>query len=305
MTIPKSIQKQIDEIKDDNKSGANQLALRAVEIIQNQLNLIENSNQDIKGLIYELAGKLINARPSMAPLVNSIGYIITSSKDFTKNSIESTIKAFYESQTAKKSLLDQHFKNFLTNLGLFKPKIMLISYSSTISNLFQKRTDFDFVLYILESRPLLEGQKLAQELAEKYETHLLVDAAAGKFISEIDMVLIGIDSILRDGSIINKIGTYPLTLLAKNNEKLVYAIGDHYKYNLRSHFGLNIEILEKSKEEVFEGVAPNLYIENYYFDITPSKFFDGIISDLGILNINRFLKELVKILPINWFKEFL
>ena len=189
----------------------------------------------IKDLFYQLANKLIRARPSMAPLVNSIGYIFTSTDKFTKKNLEEVIRSYFELETKKRILLEQNFRKFISKLGINEPKIMLISYSSTVLNLLINAESPPFIVYVLESRPKLEGRKVAQELSKKFETHLLVDAAMGKFINEIDIIIIGIDSILRDGSIINKIGTYPLSVLAKSNKRPVYAIGDSFKYNLRSH----------------------------------------------------------------------
>lgn len=305
MEIDESILAQIHEIKLDKSSGANELALKSIEVFDNQLKLIENPNTDIRELIIELSKKLIDVRPSMAPLINSIGYIINSADNLTKKSLTPIIKTYFKSQSIKKKLLEQNFNNFLTNTNLSKPRVMLISYSSTILELILKIKHISFVFYILESRPLLEGRKVAQKLSKNYETHLIVDAAMGKFISDIDLVLIGIDSILKDGSIVNKIGTYPLSVVAKSSAKPVYAIGDSFKYNLRSHFDLPVEIIEKPRNEIFNADDPKLSIENYYFDITPSEYINGIISDLGILSITEFLKEIENVLPINWFKKFI
>jgi translation initiation factor eIF-2B subunit delta len=305
MEIADSILAQINEIKLDRSSGAKELALKSIEIFDNQLQLIENPNTDIRELIYELSKKLINARPSMAPLINSIGYIISSTDIFTKNSLISIIQTYFKSQSIKKKLIKQNFENFILNTSLSEPRVMLISYSSTILELILKIKHTSFIFYILESRPLLEGRKVAQKLSKNYETHLIVDAAMGKFISEIDLVLIGIDSILRDGSIVNKIGTYPLSVVAKSNAKPVYAIGDSFKYNLRSHFDVPVEIIEKPRNEIFDVDDSKLCIENYYFDITPPEYINGIISDLGILSITEFLKEIKNVLPINWFKKFI
>ena len=182
---------------------------------------------------------------------------------------------------------------------------MLISYSSTILDLLNRQKNIDFIFYVLESRPLNEGQKTAELLGDEFETHLIIDAAAGKFVNEVDVILIGIDSILDNGNIINKIGTYPLSVLAKSNGKPVYAIGDSLKYNLRSHFGLPVEIVQKPSLEVIGRKEHNFLVENFYFDITPAKFIHGIISDLGILIPRKFIEEVKKIIPLDWFKNFI
>ena len=62
---------------------------------------------------------------------------------------------------------------------------MTISYSSTIINLLLKNKESNFEIYVLESRPLLEGQRVAETLSPHFKTHLIIDAAIGTFIDEI------------------------------------------------------------------------------------------------------------------------
>lgn len=162
-------------------------------------------------------------------------------------------------------------------------------------------------LYILESRPLLEGYNAAEFLSSSFKTHVIIDAAMGKFIDNMDLVLVGIDSVLKDGAIINKIGTFPLAVLAHERGINTYGLGDSFKYNLKSHYGENVEIQSKPVEEVYSKqiLNKNLIIQNYYFDITPSEYITGIISEMGILEPQKFVKEVIKILPIKWFQSFL
>jgi translation initiation factor 2B subunit (eIF-2B alpha/beta/delta family) len=305
--IHHSILSQIDDIRNDNLSGANELALRAIEVIQNQLDLIAYEDRDIKDLFLKLVGNIIRVRPSMAPLINSMGFLISNIDEFTKGSIFKAISLFYKFQTKKQEKLQENFKLLLNRLALSEISIITLSYSSTLLNIIQSAKDFSFNFYVLESRPLLEGQKLAEILSKTYETHLIVDAALGKFIDHIDLVLIGVDSILKDGSIINKIGTYPLAALAKSSNKQVYVICDSFKYNLWSHYGIEVKIEEKPINEVYNKkvFSDSLNVHNYYFDITPAKFLDIIISDLGVLSVNDFLRDIEKNLPINWFKQFI
>jgi len=161
---------------------------------------------------------------------------------------------------------------------------MLISYSSTIFNLLLKNKEKNLNIYVLESRPLLEGRRVAEKLSYYFQTNLIIDAAIGKFINQIDLVLIGIDSVLREVSIINKIGTYPLALLAKSNKIDVYAVGDSFKYNLRSQYGQEIIIEKKPSQEIYnKKTNNNLRIHNYYFEVTPPGIYNG-----DYLRIRRF-----------------
>ncbi|MCK4778940.1 MAG: hypothetical protein KAT57_02070, partial [Candidatus Lokiarchaeota archaeon] len=110
-----------------------------------------------------------------------------------------------------------------------------------------------------------------------------------------------------DGSIINKIGTFPLAITANAHNIDVYAVTDSYKYNLKSHYNQKILIEEKPIKEIIdkEMRGLNFKIHNYYFDITPSKYIKGFISEYGILSVQEFLEKIQQDLPIEWFKYFL
>ena len=304
MTLSNTIKLEIEMLRNDNLSGASELSTKAVEIIKSMLKEL-NSEKNLESLLKELCSQIINARPSMAPLINTIGYLYDNIHEYTVDSLNSVIEKLYAHKSMIKDRLERNFEIFIHELNYSKPKIMLISYSSTIINLLNNLENNDFKFYILESRPLNEGQKTAEILGDKFETHLIIDAAIGKFMNDIDVVLIGIDSILENGNIVNKIGTYPLSVLATNNGKPVYAIGDSLKYNLRNHFGLPVEIVKKPSIEVIGRKEHNFLVENFYFDITPAKFVHRIISDLGILIPKKFIEEVKKSIPLDWFKTFM
>ena len=301
------IQDLLRKLKEDNVSGANEFIDKALEIIRYQLNLTDDPYKDIREEIVSLSKQIIDARPSMAPLINTIGYLIQNLEILNKSFIEDRLNQFNIDRKKRKESLELVFHTFLKENKKYPLKVILISYSSTIINLLLKNKDYNFEIYVLESRPLLEGQRVAEILSSHFKTHLIIDAAIGKFIEEIDVVLIGADSILKDGSIVNKIGTFPLALLASTREKDIYAVVDSYKYNLKSHYGYSILIEEKPTKEIYKKEITNklLEVHNYYFDITPSDHISGIISDLGVLRIQEFLEKVKKSVPIEWFKYFL
>jgi len=301
------IQDLLKNLKDDNTSGAREFIDKALDIIRRQLKLIEDPYKDITQELIPLLIQIIESRPSMAPLINTIGYLINDLKVLNKFVIEERLNRFKIDRKKREGLLELNFNNFLKEYNKIHLKVMLISYSSTIINSLLKKKEFNFKFYVLESRPLLEGQRVAEILSSQFETHLIIDAAIGNFIDEIDIVLIGVDSILDDGSIINKIGTFPLALFASTRKVDVYAVCDSYKYNLKSHYGYDVLIEAKPISEVYNKEITNKFLEvhNYYFDITPPKYITKIISDFGVLNIPDFLKKVRKSLPIEWFKYFL
>ena len=301
------IERMLDDLRNDNTSGANELIEKALNIIKKKLDSITDSNKNIVDEILSLSKKIINSQPSMAPLINTIGYLNHDLKRINKTILQERIEGFYRDQLEREETLSQSFRNFLRKRTEKPLKMMLISYSSTIINQLIANKDYDFEIFVLESRPLLEGIRVAEILSSYFNTHLIIDAAMGKFIDDIDLVLIGVDSILANGSIINKIGTLPLSILASEKNVDVFAVGDLFKYNLKSHYGKEVIIEEKPTKELYseESQKELLKIHNYYFDITPAKYIDGIISDLGVLKMQDFLTLCKENLPIEWYKEFL
>ncbi|TFG26353.1 MAG: translation initiation factor eIF-2B [Promethearchaeota archaeon] len=301
------IQEILNDLKEDNSSGANEFINKALKIFNYQLEILSNQSEDITTIILELSKEIINSRPSMAPLINTIGYLVQNLESIAKQELLIRIEQFKQYKMKIEKKLDNIFQDFIAQKFRKDLKVMLISYSSTIIRLLKNLKGQNIELYIMESRPLLEGQLSAKILSANFPTHIIIDAATGKFMDQIDLVLVGIDSVLKDGSIINKIGTYPLAVMANEKGVEVYGVGESLKYNLRSHFGLSVEIEEKPIDEVFrpETTEKNIYVHNYYFEVTPPQYITGIISDLGILRPQNFVKSARRVIPISWFQKFL
>ena len=301
-----NIESLLGTLRENKTSGASELIEDALGIITVQLDLLEDRNMDITEEIYILFKKIIDSRPTMSPLINCIGFILQDVSIITKTTLENRIKQFRDNEIKKKKALENYFRKFLEEREEKLNKIMLISYSSTVLNLLEKNKDFNLKIFVLESRPLLEGRNTAKILSKYFKTTLIIDAAMGKFLEKTDLVLIGVDSILIDGSIINKIGSYPLTALSKLKNIEVYAVGDSYKYNLRSHYGYEILVEEKLSSEVYDiKEDTNIDVVNYYFEVIPSEYISGIISDLGVITIQEFIERVKNMLPIEWFKYFI
>lgn len=304
--ISKTILHMIHDLKTDKTSGASELIEFALEILEVYLHTVKDPNMDIKEVIFELSKELFNIRPSMAPIINTIGYFIHDLEFFSKQTLLEKLKTFPAERLRIDKALTSSFHSFLDRFEGKKLNVMLISYSTTIIKHLKENTKNDFTFYILESRPLLEGRRTAEILSSNFETHLITDSAMGKFIKKVDIVLLGIDSVLRDGSIVNKIGSYPLACIAAANNKDVYAVGDSFKYNLKSHYNQKIIVEQKPIYEVYsKKIKKELFkVHNLYFDITPSNYFKEIISDLGILTMPEFLENVKSTLPLEWFKSF-
>lgn len=145
-------------------------------------------------------------------------------------------------------------------------------------------------VYATETRPKEQGIKTAKELAGlKIPVTLIVDSAIEFFIKKVDIVLVGCDSIRKEG-IVNKIGTYPLALVAKEHHKPFYVAGNTFKIDKRK----KIIIEERSgHKEIYMERMKTLNVRNPAFDITPLKYVKRIITEKGVMtpgNVLRLLK---------------
>ena len=142
-----------------------------------------------------------------------------------------------------------------------------------------------------ETRPFLQGARLtAWELQQDgIPTTLITDNMAGHFLhsGRIGCVVVGADRIAANGDVANKIGTYSLAVLAKENNVPFYVAAPVSTFDLTLESGDSIPIEQRAAEEVTHvfgvPVAPeNIRVENPAFDVTPSRYVTAIISERGV-----------------------
>jgi len=108
--------------------------------------------------------------------------------------------------------------------------VMTHSLSSTVLEVFRLLKSDGLRAIITESRPLEEGRQLAERLsAWGVPATYITDAQMGLFIAQADAVLVGADSVLTDGAVVNKAGTYLLALAAKEREIPFYVCCESFK----------------------------------------------------------------------------
>ena len=148
-----------------------------------------------------------------------------------------------------------------------------------------------FSVFNTETRPFLQGARLTAWEFQKLgiPSTLVVDSAAGMLMrrGEIGCVITGADRIAANGDTANKIGTYTLAVLAKENGIPFYVAAPISTVDMRLSNGDQIEIEERSSDEVteFRGVqiAPEgVEAYNPGFDVTPAKYVSAIITEAGI-----------------------
>ena len=143
-----------------------------------------------------------------------------------------------------------------------------------------------------ETRPYLQGARLTawECVQEGIPCTLITDNMAGHLMSrgEVDVVVVGADRIAANGDVANKIGTYPLAVLARRHGIPFYVAAPLSSFDPKLPDGSHIAIEERGADEVTgyrgtrwapEGVA----VRNPAFDITPAELITGIVCEKGVV----------------------
>ncbi|MFG2503880.1 S-methyl-5-thioribose-1-phosphate isomerase [Streptomyces rubiginosohelvolus] len=159
-------------------------------------------------------------------------------------------------------------------------------------------------LWVDETRPLLQGARLtAYEAARNGLAYsLLTDNAAGSLFAagEVDAVLIGADRIAADGSVANKVGSYPLAVLAKYHHVPFIVVAPTTTVDLETPDGTSIVVEQRSGKEVTELTSPQdlsagggggivvaplgAPAYNPAFDVTPPELITAIVTEEGAIS---------------------
>ncbi len=161
-------------------------------------------------------------------------------------------------------------------------------------------------LWVDETRPLLQGARLtAYEAARSGMAYtLLTDNAAGSLFAagEVDAVLVGADRIAADGSVANKVGTYPLAVLARYHHVPFIVVAPLTTVDMGTPDGASIEVEQRAGYEVTEIAAPQVptagmeagggipvaplgtQAYNPAFDVTPPELVTAIVTEEGVVS---------------------
>ena len=141
-----------------------------------------------------------------------------------------------------------------------------------------------------ETRPYLQGARLtAWELYRGgIPLTLITDNMVGHFLKtgKVGAIVTGADRIAANGDTANKIGTYSMAVLAKENNVPFYIAAPVSTFDLSIPDGEHIPIEERSSEEVthIRGVriAPDVHAAHPAFDVTPFRYIHAIFTERGV-----------------------
>jgi methylthioribose-1-phosphate isomerase len=146
-------------------------------------------------------------------------------------------------------------------------------------------------VYADETRPFLQGSRLTawELMKDGIPTTVISDSMAGAMMKQgkVAAIVVGADRIAANGDVANKIGTYTVAVLAKENGIPFYVAAPFSTIDLETPDGSKIPIEQRDAKEIThiggkQMVPTGVQVENPAFDVTPAKYVSAIVSERGI-----------------------
>lgn len=278
------IDETVDEIIDMQTHSSSVVAVKAAESLESLLDRDFATIDEFTRALERNSDALQRASPSHASLVTSQREIvrrvgereydsIDEAKETAREVIESVVDrvetAKFEAAENAVSILQQD------------DTLLLHDYSTTVLSAIERLNDeSERTVFVTEARPRFLGRKTARELADipGITPRLIIDNAAGFIMNKIDRVVVGMDCIV-DSSLYNRVGTYPLAVVAHEEEVPMTVVGSSAKL-VEGEFKFQNEF--RAVSEVIREPPVGFSVCNPAYDETPTRLLDSVITEEGV-----------------------
>ncbi|UCG71150.1 MAG: ribose 1,5-bisphosphate isomerase [Thermoplasmata archaeon] len=270
--------------------GAAKIARAAAEALKNIA--LEYEGKDIGQFRDELKKakeRLISTRPTAVSLRNGLLFVL---KGAEEEEDQEKLKKRIVSQADLFIGKSERAMEVIADIGSKRIKdgdIILThcNSSAAISTIIKAHKDGKNIkVYATESRPKRQGYITVRQLVQEgVDTTLIVDSAVRHVMQDVDLVVVGADTVASSGVVINKIGTSQIALCAHEARVPVMVCAETYKFSSETLSGELVEIEERDVNEVVNVEDfPGVKIYNPVFDKTPPDYIDVIVTEEGVIS---------------------
>jgi translation initiation factor 2B subunit (eIF-2B alpha/beta/delta family) len=279
-----NIEQRITQVRNDRDHGSRWLVREAITILYDLATGQSTSVDEQMRQLYTAGKKLAHARPSMAALPNAVGRILNVQGGTAAVAREAAL-LLHEYDTATEHIT-AHATPFM------KGRLMTCSLSGTVLDVLLACRATITEVVVLEGRPRYEGRAMATALSKQgMAVTLITDAQADILLPQCTGIVVGADSVLANGDVLNKAGTALLAWAAHGHNVPFYVLCETLKISPRrwseneeEGWSDNLNLLEeKEPEEVLEQPISGVKVRNFYFDHTANKLVTKLITERGIL----------------------
>ncbi|WP_327051288.1 NUDIX domain-containing protein [Halomicrococcus gelatinilyticus] len=268
----------VSSVADDDEHGSAYISVRALEVLRDRAGSFAVRDGGGWNELAALAGALLDARPSMAALGNRVNRAMAAASDertpeaveaAATESVERALAADEEAAAEARKRVDGE-------------AVLTLSRSGTVLDALDAARE----VFVAESRPAREGVGVAATLAEDGEREertvtLHTDAAVAHVLAtrDVDRVVVGADTILPDGDVVNKTGTRAAAFAADREGVPVDVVAANDKVATDEEAALE----DGDPAAVYDGDA-DLDVLNPTFDVTPADCVAGYVTERGVLD---------------------
>lgn len=274
----KDVQACIASVRDDREHGSRWLVRQVLQILY-ELATETGVGAEERLRRVRLAGReLAHARPAMAALAGAAGRILAATGGL--DAMAETAQRLLQEYDQAIARVSDYARAYV------RGTVMTHSLSGTVLEVFKISVPALAQVIILEGRPLYEGRSVARGLADQgLKLTLITDAQADIFLPMCQAVVVGADSILADGSVLNKAGTALLAWAARGHGVPFYVLSETLKIAPHPWSG-DLALLEEHRgQEVWRDALSQVAVRNFSFDRTPAELVSGIITEQGRLGL--------------------
>ena len=281
------LESSVNEIARDRVHGASYLGRKSIEILAHVARVsTASSTAELFRDLLSFVLKLRRAQPSMATIRNLTGKVLKEVDEARTNprpvdQFRENVRAIAEKVQA--DAVDGAEDASRTSVGLLPEdgRVLTHSYSGTVKRALElaAKSKHRLTVYVTESIPGLEGRQLANDLIKLgIPVKLIADFAVGAVIADIDLLLVGADSVLADGSVVNKIGTSTIAKAANERGIPCFVACEEAKFSTQHFLGEPVEVSQT------------------LFDVTPTKRISAIVTEEGPIEPVQVEKTIRKML---------
>jgi len=274
--LPGKFKSRMQAIAKNRRDGAIELAIKVIDtFLELKRSRVSYTERDIERIVKSVS----KAQPSMVPIHNSLE--ICEKIIFTEGEVVNRLGQFKSYLKNSREIVAEKF----TESMLSETKCITLSRSSTVLTALQLAAKAGKLckLVIMESRPRYEGRITAKEMRRHgVNCTLVADALGPSLVGEVDMAVVGSDAVLKDGAVVNKIGTYPLSLACTMVGRPLYVLAESIKLDSRydSDSWPGSELRDKT--ELLPPKLRGMKAINRYFDLTLPAYIHAVVHEGGI-----------------------
>jgi ribose 1,5-bisphosphate isomerase len=277
------------DIADMETRGAAAIAAAVADALATQAEASEASTPEaLRAELREAARTLHDTRPTAVSLPNALRYVF---RQMDGDTVEQVRRSTVDAASQLQAQLDRAQED-LGRVGANRLRdgdtVMFHCHSTDALACIEAAVDQgkELSAIVKETRPRNQGHITAAALrGMDVPVTLVVDSAARRCLDDADHVVVGADSIAADGSVINKIGTSGLAVLARERGVPVMTAAQTIKLHPATLTGQTVEIEMREESEVIDewtrADIGELTVLNPAFDVTPPRYVDAIVTERG------------------------